>query len=101
MDLQGFPGGSVVESACQYRRRGFDPWVGKIPWRRKWQATWVFLPEKSTLVDYSPQGHKRVGHNLVDYTTTTKNGFTQMISFNLREPYQVGPIMISIVRWEN
>ena len=26
---------------------GFDPWVGKIPWRRKWQPTPVFLPGKS------------------------------------------------------
>ena len=26
---------------------GFDPWVGKIPWRRKWQLTPVFLPGKS------------------------------------------------------
>ena len=32
----GFPGGSVVESACQCRIHDFDPWVGKIPWRRKW-----------------------------------------------------------------
>ena len=40
----------------------FDPWVGKIPWRRKWQPTPVFLPEKShgwrSLVGYSPWGHK-------------------------------------------
>ena len=28
---------SGKESTCQCRRRGFDPWVGKIPWRRKWQ----------------------------------------------------------------
>ena len=28
----------------QFRRSGFDPWVGKIPWRRKWQPTPVFLP---------------------------------------------------------
>ena len=28
----------------QCRRHGFDPWVGKIPWRRKWQPTLVFLP---------------------------------------------------------
>ena len=37
------------ESACQcrrYRRHRFDPWVGKIPWRRKWQPTPVFLPGK-------------------------------------------------------
>ena len=32
------------ESACQCRRPGFDPWVRKIPWRRKWQPTPVFLP---------------------------------------------------------
>ena len=43
--LLGFPGGSVVkEFACQYRRHGFNPWVRKIPWRRKWQPTPVFLP---------------------------------------------------------
>ena len=45
------------------------PWVKKIPWRRKWQPTPVFLPGKSdgrrSLVDYSPGGHKKVGHNLV------------------------------------
>ena len=34
---------SGKESACQCRRRGFDPWVGKIPWRRKWQPTPVYL----------------------------------------------------------
>ena len=35
---------SSEESACQCRRCGFDPWVGKIPWRRKWQSTPVCLP---------------------------------------------------------
>ena len=29
------------------RWSGFDPWVGKIPWRRAWQATPVFLPGES------------------------------------------------------
>ena len=38
---------SGKESTCQCRRCGFDPWVGKIPWRRKWQPTPVFLPGKS------------------------------------------------------
>ena len=33
---------SYEESACQSRRCGFDPWVGKIPWRRKWQPTLYF-----------------------------------------------------------
>ena len=46
-------------------RCGFDPWVGKNPWRRKWQPTSVFLPGKShgekTLVGYSPRDHKESG----------------------------------------
>ena len=46
---------------------GFDPWVGKIPWRRKWQPTPVFLPGKShgrrSLVGYSPRGRQRVEHD--------------------------------------
>ena len=51
------------ESIClQCGRPGFDPWVGKIPWRRKWQSTPVFLPGEShgrrSLVGYSPQGRK-------------------------------------------
>ena len=50
------------ESTCQFRRPGFDAWVRKLPWRRKWQPTPVFLPggfhEQRSLVDYSPWGHK-------------------------------------------
>ena len=41
---------SGKESACQHRRcrrPWFDPWLGKIPWRRKWQPTPVFLPGES------------------------------------------------------
>ena len=44
--LWGFPdGASGKESACQSRRYRFDSWVGKIPWRRKWQPAPVFLPD--------------------------------------------------------
>ena len=46
-DLQGLPRWfSGKESACQCRRHGFDPWVGKMPWRRKWQPIPVFLSAK-------------------------------------------------------
>ena len=49
-------------------RPGFDPWVGKIPWRRKWQPTPVSLPGKSharrSLTGYSPWGHKIVRQDL-------------------------------------
>ena len=45
----------------------FDPWVGKIPWRRKWQPTPVFLPGEShgwrSLVSYSPRGLKESDTN--------------------------------------
>ena len=45
-----------------------DPGVRTIPWRKKWQPTPVFLPEKfhgqRSLAGYSPWGQKRVGHNL-------------------------------------
>ena len=33
------------DSTCQFRRCGFDPWARKIPWRRNWQPTPVFLLE--------------------------------------------------------
>jgi len=43
----GFPGGSSgKEPACQYKRHeigGFDPWIRRIPWRRAWQPSPVFL----------------------------------------------------------
>ena len=62
----GFSGGANgKEPTCQCRRQkrhGFDPWVGKIPWRRTWQPTPVFLPREShgqrSLVGYSPWGCK-------------------------------------------
>ena len=61
--LLGFPSGSDgKEFACQCRRPGFDPQVGKIPWRREWQPTPVFLPGEfhgqRTLEGYNPWGHK-------------------------------------------
>ena len=49
------------ELVCQWWRPGFNPWVEKIPWRRTWQPTLVFLEnyEQGSLVGYSPQGsHK-------------------------------------------
>ena len=60
--MAGFPGGSGGhESAC--RRLGVDPWVRKIPRRREWWPTPVFLPEEShkqrSLTGYSPLGCKQ------------------------------------------
>ena len=51
-----------VSVCLQCGRPGFNPWVGKISWRRKWQPTPVFLLGKShgrrSLVGYSPWGRK-------------------------------------------
>ena len=57
--LKHLPG---MQETRECKRPGFDPWVGKIPWRRKWQPTPVFLPGEShggrSLVGYSPWGRK-------------------------------------------
>ena len=45
--LKGFPHDSAVNPPAQCRRCRFDPWISKIPWRRKWQPTPVFLSGKS------------------------------------------------------
>ena len=37
----------MIRIHLQCRRPGFDPWVGKIPWRRRWQPTPIFLPGES------------------------------------------------------
>ena len=51
---------SSPESVCQCWRCRFHPWVRKIPWRRKWQSTPVFLSGKShgqkSLAGYNPGG---------------------------------------------
>ena len=63
----GFPGGSNgKESACKAGDldsiAGFDPWIGKIPWRREWLPTAVFLSGKPhgqrSLSSYHPLGRK-------------------------------------------
>ena len=52
----------MVKRLPAMQETGFDPWVGKIPWRRKWQPTPVFLRGEShgqrSLVGYSPWGRK-------------------------------------------
>ena len=89
--LSGLPwwlGGK--ESACQFRTHGFDPWVGKIPWRREWQQTPVFLPRKSQgqrrLAGYSPWGHKKsdMTQQLNDTKVLTSIFYWQYIAFTFR-----------------
>jgi len=62
-----FPWASLMTQRVKHlqcRRPGFDPWAGKIPWRRKWQPTPVFLPGEShgwrSLVGYTPLGGREL-----------------------------------------
>ena len=76
---RGLPGGtSGKERTCQCRRlKGclFNPWVGKIPWNRKWQPPPVFLPGKfhgqRSLIGYGPWACKESG--MTEYTQHTQN----------------------------
>ena len=79
----GFPGSSSgKEPTCRCRRHrklGFDPQVGKIPWRRAQQSTPVFLPGEShgqrSLVGHSPQGCKEL--DMTEATQHTADFMTQ------------------------
>ena len=69
---QGFPGHSgAKESALQCRRSGFDPWVGKIPWRRAWQPTCILawrIPWMEEPGGLRSMGSQRAGHDWVSNT---------------------------------
>ena len=67
-DLSGISGDSVVKNlSASAGDVGWIPWSGRFPWRRKWQHTPIFLPGKfhrqRSLLDYSPWGCKRAGHD--------------------------------------
>ena len=64
-----FPGGSDgKEYACNARRLVFSPWVGKIPWRRAWQPTPVFLPGESPWTEEPSRLHSPWGGKELDTT---------------------------------
>ena len=64
----------MIKNLPQCGRPGFDPWVGKIPWRRKWQPPPVFLPGESPWTEepggLQSVGSQRVGHNWSDSAST-------------------------------
>ena len=70
----GFPGSSAgKESSCQCRgclRQEFNPWLGKIPWRRAWQPTPVIIAWRILCTEGSgglqSMGSQRVGHSWSD-----------------------------------
>ena len=75
--ILSFPGGtSGKEPACQcrrHKRHQFDPWVGKILWRKAWPPTSVYFLGESHgqrgLAGYSPWGHQELGHDRSDFAS--------------------------------
>ena len=63
-DSIGFRVPQTIKSLLAMQETGLDPWTGKIPWRRKWQPTSVFLPGEfhgqRSLVGYGSWGHKEL-----------------------------------------
>ena len=64
----------MVKCLPAVRETRFNPWVGKIPWRRKWQSIPVLLPGKfhgrRSLVGYNPWGHKEL--DMTKHSTAAK-----------------------------
>ena len=63
--------GKEPDCHCRrYKRLQFNPWVGKIPWRRAWQPTPIFLPGElhgqRSLVGYSPWRSQKIRHEWSD-----------------------------------
>ena len=56
--------GGAFRGGSDDKESGFDPWVGKIPWRRVWHPHPAFLPGElhgqRSLAGYSPRGHKEL-----------------------------------------
>ena len=82
--MEGFPSGaSGKEPACQFRRHKryrFNPWVGKIPWRRAWQSIPVFLP-----------GESHGQRSLEGYNSMELQSQTQLKRLSIAHMYGVSP----------
>ena len=100
----GLHGGPVVERIRLYcGRPGFDPWVGKIPRRRAWQPTPVFLPGESPRTE-EPGGLQSIRSQRVGHDWVTKHSTQQMIGFpkgktkrGLQKRDQYGHLVLYIV----
>ena len=62
-----FPVAHMVKNPPIIQETGFEPWVGKIPWRRAWQPTPVFLPGESPWTE-EPGGLQSMGWQRVRMT---------------------------------
>ena len=84
-----FPGGSMVKNLpASTGNSRLSPWVRKIPWRRKWQPTTIFLPGKfhgwRSLVSHSPWDHKELD-------TTERLHFLSLVQGGVQERRRLLP----------
>ena len=100
LTLKYFPGGSDGKSVClQTERPRFNPWVGKVLWRRKWQPTPVLLPGKfhglRSLVGYYSWGHKESDiTEQLHFSTAVSQKWWYILYI---ASYQMGTISICII----
>ena len=101
---------SGKEFACwcrRHKRLGFDPWVGKIPWSRKWQPTPLFSPGKfqgqKNLASYSPWGckesdvHRHILYYFKDLIFPVKNNYDLVeLSFSQHAPWRQRSSVLSL-----
>ena len=78
----GLPGVQMVKNLPAMQETRFDPWVRKIPWRREWQPTPLFLPEEShgqrSLVGYNPRG--RIELDMTEQLRHTHDRFSPRLA---------------------
>ena len=79
--VRGFPYSSDGKESAQCGKPGFNPYVGKIPWRRAWQSTPVFLPGESPWTG-EPGGLQSVGLQKVGHDTATKHSPVSVTTFS-------------------
>ena len=93
----------ILLQCRRQRRHQFDPWIGKIPWRRTWQPTPVFLPGKSQgqriLAGYSPQGCKELDMTEASQhaQTDTLNKLKKNHNFKIKFTCFFPPSMVTAV----
>ena len=86
------------ESTCQCRRLEFHPWVRKVPWRRKWEPTPVFLPGKChgqrSLGGYNPWHCKELDMterlNTHTHTHTLRGAVAAVLAWLRRQSSSAG-----------
>ena len=83
-----------LNEATPWKRRGFNPWVRKIPWRRKWQPTPVFLPGESLWTEKPGRlqsiGWQKVRHDWSDWACTHSLKHVEQSLENVRSPFAFG-----------